>query len=176
MPKESINKKIERGRRSRVHISYDVETGGATKKKEIPFVVGVLADLSGQPEKSLPEMKDRKFVQIDRDNFDTVLGKMQPRLVFKVDNKLQNDDTQVPVTLQFSSMEDFEPQRVVEQVEPLRLLMEQRRRLSNLRSSIYGKDKVGKMLKEILNDDELLRKLRPEVASPEPDSGSEKGN
>jgi type VI secretion system protein ImpB len=176
MPKESLQKKIGRVRPPRVQITYDVETGGAIEKKELPFVVGVLADLSGQPEKPLPAIKDRTFVQIDRDNFDKVLAKMTPRITFKVDNKLSDDDTKIGVELKFASMEDFEPQKLVEQVEPLRKLIELRRKLSNLRSSLYGNDKLEKMLQQILSDDQELNKLRTEVGLPEPDGGSGKGN
>jgi len=176
MPKESLQKKIGRVRPPRVQITYDVETGGAIEKKELPFVVGVLADLSGQPDKPLLTVKDRKFVEIDRDNFDKVLAKAEPRLAFKVENKLSNDDTKIGVELRFSSMEDFEPQKVAEQVEPLRKLMELRRKLSNLRSSLYGNDKLDKMLQQILNDDHDLNKLRTEVGIPEPDAGSGRGN
>jgi type VI secretion system protein ImpB len=176
MPKESLQKKIGRVRPPRVQITYDVETGGAIEKKELPFVVGVLADLSGQPDKPLPAIKDRKFVEIDRDNFDQVLAKMAPRLAFKVDNKLNDDDTKIGCEIKFSSMEDFEPQNVVEQIEPLRKLIELRRKLSNLRSSLYGNDKLEKMLQQILNDDQELNKLRTEVGLPEPDAGSGRGN
>lgn len=175
MPKESLQKKIGRVRPPRVQITYDVETGGAIEKKELPFVVGVLADLSGQPDKQLPAVKDRKFIEIDRDNFDKVLAKMEPRLAFKVDNKLSDDDTKIGVELRFSNMEDFEPQNVVEQVEPLRKLIELRRKLSNLRSSLYGNDKLEKMLQQILNDDLELSRLRTEVGLPEPDAGLGKG-
>lgn len=174
MPKESLQKKIGRVRPPRVQITYDVETGGAIEKKELPFVVGVLADLSGQPDKPLLTVKDRKFVEIDRDNFDKVLAKTEPRLAYKVDNKLSNDDTKIGVELRFSNMEDFEPQNVVEQVEPLRKLIELRRKLSNLRSSLYGNDKLDKMLQQILNDDQELNKLCGEVGLP--DTGSGKGN
>jgi type VI secretion system protein ImpB len=174
MPKESLQKKIGRVRPPRVQITYDVETGGAIEKKELPFVVGVLADLSGQPDKPLLTVKDRKFVEIDRDNFDKVLAKTEPRLAFKVDNKLSNDDTKLGVELRFSNMEDFEPQNVAEQVEPLRKLIELRRKLSNLRSSLYGNDKLDKMLQQILNDDQELNKLCNEVGLPE--TGSGKGN
>jgi type VI secretion system protein ImpB len=176
MPKESLQKKIGRVRPPRVQITYDVETGGAIEKKELPFVVGVVADLSGQPDKPLPAIKDRKFVEIDRDNFDQVLAKMAPRLAFKVDNKLSDDDTKIGCEIKFSSMEDFEPQNVVEQIEPLRKLIELRRKLSNLRSSLYGNDKLEKMLQQILNDDQELNKLRTEVGLPEPDAGSGRGN
>lgn len=174
MPKESLQKKIGRVRPPRVQITYDVETGGAIEKKELPFVVGVLADLSGQPDKPLLTVKDRKFVEIDRDNFDKVLAKTEPRLAFKVDNKLSNDDTKIGVELRFSNMEDFEPQNVAEQVEPLRKLIELRRKLSNLRSSLYGNDKLDKMLQQILNDDQELNKLCGEVGLP--DTGTGKGN
>lgn len=176
MPKESLQKKIGRVRPPRVQITYDVETGGAIEKKALPFVVGVLADLSGQPDKPMLTVKDRNFVEIDRDNFDKVLAKMEPRLAFKVDNKLSNDDTKLGVELRFSNMEDFEPQNVVEQVEPLRKLIELRRKLSNLRSSLYGNDKLEKMLQEILNDDQELNKLRSEVGLPEPETGTGKGD
>lgn len=175
MPKESLQKKIGRVRPPRVQITYDVETGGAIEKKELPFVVGVLGDLSGLPDKPLPPVKDRKFVEIDRDNFDKVLGKMTPRLAFKVDNKLSDDDTKIGVELKFSSMADFEPQNVVEQIEPLRKLIELRRKLANLRSSLYGNDKLDKMLQQIMHDDSELDKLRTEVGLPEPDGGAGKG-
>ncbi len=174
MPKESLQKKIGRVRPPRVQITYDVETGGAIQKKELPFVAGVLADLSGDPAAPLPAVKDRKFVQIDRDNFDKVLAKMEPRLAFKVDNKLKDDDTKIGVELKFSSMEDFEPQNLVDQVEPLRKLIELRRKLANLRSSLYGNDKLDKMLQQILNDNGELDKLRGEVGLP--DVGSGRGN
>jgi type VI secretion system protein ImpB len=173
MPKESLQKKIGRVRPPRVQITYDVETGGAIQKKELPFVAAVLADLSGDvdPAKPLPAVKDRKFVQIDRDNFDKVLAKMAPRLAFKVDNKLTDDDTKIGVELKFSCMEDFEPQKLADQVEPLRKLIELRRKLANLRSSLYGNDKLDKMLQQILNDDGELNKLRGEVGLPGADSG-----
>ena len=110
-------------------------------------------------------------MQMDRDNFDKVLAKMEPRLVFKVDNKLSDDDTKIGVELKFQSMEDFEPQRLAEQVEPLRKLIELRRKLANLRSSLYGNDKLDRMLQEILHDHGELDKLRGEVGLPAIDSG-----
>lgn len=168
MPKESIHKQIGRIRPPRVHITYEVETDGALKKIEIPFVVGVFADLSGQPDQPLPAIKDRKFVEIDRDNFDQVMAKMSPRLAFKVDNTLANDDTKLGVELKFSKIEDFAPQNVAEQVEPLRKLLELRRKLHNLVSSLYGNEKLEKMLQDILHNTEALNKLRAEVGLPEP--------
>jgi type VI secretion system protein ImpB len=165
MKKESLQKDITRVRPPRVHLTYDVETGGAIQKKELPFVAGVLADLSGDAAVPLPPVKNRKFVEIDRDNFDNVLNKMAPRIVFKVDNKLNNDDTKLGVELKFSSMEDFEPQKVAEQVEPLRRLIELRKKLSNLRSSLYGNDKLDKLLQTIINDHEEMQKLRGEMGA-----------
>lgn len=171
MPKESLQKKLSRVRKPRVHITYDVEIGDAIEKKELPFVGGVLADLSGDPLVALPPVKEREFVDVDRDNFDKVLKDIRPRLVFRVDNKLSNDDTKIGVELKFSSMEDFEPQRLAEQVDPLRKLIELRRKLANLRSSVVGNDKLDKMLQQILHDDGELDKLRGEVGLPGTDSG-----
>src|SRR5262245_4094166 len=122
MARESIQTKLGRVRPPRVHITYDVEVGDAIQLKEIPFVVGVLADLSGKPEEPLPQLRDRKFVEIDRDNFDAVLKGMKPRATYRVDNKLANDDTKLGVELRFNNMEDFEPEQVVNQIEPLRKL------------------------------------------------------
>lgn len=166
MPKESIQKKIARVRPPRVHITYDVETGGAIEKREIPFVVGVLADLAGQSDKPFQPIKERKFIEIDRDNLDAVMSRMAPRVAFKVDNRLTGDDTQLPVELRFSNMADFEPQNVARQVEPLRRLLELRRKLSNLRSSLYGNDKLEKLLQEVVHNEESLNRLRDDVGIP----------
>ncbi len=169
MAKESIQKKIGRVRPPRVHITYDVETGGAIEKKELPFVVGVMADLSGSPEKPLPALKDRKFVEIDRDNFDAVLAKATPRLTYKVDNTLTEEDTRLGVELKFTSLEDFEPQRVAQQIEPLRKLLETRAKLANLRSSISGNDKLDSMLQEVMHNTAARNKLRSEIGVTEHD-------
>lgn len=178
MPKESIQKKIGRVRPPRVHITYDVETGGAIEKKELPFVVGVLADLSGNPEVPLPALKDRKFVEIDRDNFDAVLAKAAPRLVYKVDNTLTDEDTRLGVELKFNSLEDFEPQRVAAQIEPLRKLLETRAKLANLRSTISGNDKLDSLLQEVLQNTAAMNQLRSEVgiAGSEENAGTAKDN
>src|SRR5437764_9628400 len=109
MPKESLQKKVGRVRPPRVHITYDVEVGDAIEKREIPFVVGVLADLSGMPEKALPPISKRKFVEIDRDNINDVMKKISPRLAFKVENRLSEDDTKLNVELRFESMDDLLP-------------------------------------------------------------------
>jgi len=160
--KESIHKKLGRIRPPRVHITYDVETGGAIEKREIPFVVGVLADLSGMPDKPLPKYKDRKFIEIDRDNVDQVMAKQEPRIAFKIDNKLKDDNSQLGVELRFKKMADFEPENVVKQVEPLRELLDLRQKLSNLRSSLYGNDKLETLLQEAIKNTEALQGASPE--------------
>ena len=114
--RESTQKKLSRVRPPRVHITYDVEIGDAIQLKELPFVVGVLSDLSGKPEEALPRLRDRQFTEIDRDNFNSVLGAMKPRLTYRVDNKLSDDDSKLGVELRFNNMDDFEPEQVVNQV------------------------------------------------------------
>src|SRR5947208_8928129 len=145
MPGESLQHKLDRVRRTRVHLTYDVEIGGAIQQKEIPFVLGVLSDLSGKPAEPLPRLKDRKFVEIDRDNFNKVLSGMKPRLAFQVDNKLQDDDSKLNVELRFNSMDDFDPEQVVRKVEPLRKLLEARERLTGLLSKMDGNDKLEEL-------------------------------
>ena len=164
--KESLNTKLKRVRPPRVHITYDVETGDAIEKRDIPFVVGVMADLSGQPDKPLAPLKDRKFVNIDKDTFDPVLAQTNPRLAFKVDNKLSEDDSRLGIELRFNSMADFEPAAVAKQVPALRKLLELRGALQNLRSSLIGNDKFESLLQEILNNQEALQRIgyRCEVA------------
>ena len=120
MASESQQKKLSRVRKPRVHITYDVETNGAMVKKELPFVVGVLGDFSGNPTQPLKNFKDRKFVQIDRDNFNDVMSRMTPGLNIKVENTRKGDGSEMGLQLQFNSMDDFEPARIIEQVEPLR--------------------------------------------------------
>src|SRR5262245_38688637 len=160
---ESMQHKLDRVRRPRVQISYDVETGGAMQKVELPFVVGVLADLSGQPSKSMGPLKDRKVVQIDRDNFDNVLNKAAPRLAMKVDNKITDDGTRLAVELNFKKFEDFEPAKVAEQVGPMRELLEMRRRLSELMSKMEGNDKLESLLAEIIGNTDKASALAQEL-------------
>src|SRR5262245_36184090 len=117
---ESVHKKLDRVRKPRVHITYEVETGGAPVKKELPFVVGVLGDFSGNPTEPLKPMADRKFIQVDRDNFDDVMARMTPGLNLKVENTIKGDGSEMAVQLKFNKMEDFEPVKVAEQVEPLK--------------------------------------------------------
>ncbi|XZG71811.1 type VI secretion system contractile sheath small subunit [Chitinibacteraceae bacterium HSL-7] len=159
MSKESTQKKLSRVRPPRVQITYDVEVGDAIETKELPFVLGVMGDYSGHSKEPLPKMKDRKFVQIDRDNFDDVMKGMAPRLAMRVDNQLKDDDSQLAVELNFESMTDFEPQRVVEQVEPLKQLLDARKRLADLRNKMVGNDKFGELLDEVVRDTEKLRQI-----------------
>lgn len=159
MAKESTQKKLSRVRPPRVQITYDVEIGDAIETKELPFVLGVLGDYSGKPKEPLPKLKERKFVEIDRDNFDEVLKGVAPRLAIRVENKLKNDGTQMGMELNFSKLEDFEPQNVVNQVEPLKRLLEVRTRLSDLKNKISGNDKFEELLDEIMRDTEKLKKI-----------------
>jgi type VI secretion system protein ImpB len=169
MARESTQHKLDRIRPPRVHITYDVEIGDAIEMKELPFVVGVLADLSGKPDAPLPRVKDRKFVEIDRDNFNAVLRGMQPRLAFRVDNKLTDDDTKLAVELRFNNMDDFEPEAVVNQVEPLKKLIETRRQLAALLAKTDGNDRLSERLQAIISNTELLQQLGKEAGLEAPD-------
>jgi type VI secretion system protein ImpB len=160
MPKkESIQQKIARIRPPRVQITYDVETGGAIEMKELPFVVGVLGDFSGKPEEALPAIKNRKMVEIDRDNFDQVLAGMKPRLAYNVDNKFQEDGSKVGVELKFNKIDDFEPDNIVQQVEPLRKLVEARQKLSDLLSKMDGNEKLENILNDVIADASKQKEL-----------------
>ncbi len=163
MARESTQHKLDRVRPPRVHITYDVEIGDAIEMKELPFVMGVLSDLSGKPDEALPRLRDRKFVDIDRDNFNDVMKGSKPRLAFKVDNKLTNDDSKMGVELRINNMDDFEPEQVVNQVEPLRKLLEVRRQLSDLLAKTDGNDKLVDRLQEIISNTELLQKVGQEA-------------
>lgn len=157
--KESLQHKLDRVRPPRVHITYDVEVGGAIELKELPFVVGVLGDFVGKPEDPLPPLKQRKFVEIDPDNFDQVMAGMKPRVAFTVDNKLQNDGTKIGVDLKFNGIEDFEPDSVVQQIEPLRKLVEARQKLSDLRSKMDGNDKLEALLNDVVANSDKQKQL-----------------
>jgi len=160
MPKtESTQHKLSRVRAPRVHLTYDVEVGDAIEMKELPFVLGVLGDFSGKPDEPLPKMKDRKFIEVDRDNFDKVLSGMKPRLAFGVENKLTDGGGKVNVELRFNSMEDFEPDRVVQQVEPMRKLVEARQKLSDLLSKMDGNDKLEELLQEVIQNSGAQQQL-----------------
>ncbi len=163
MARESTQHTLDRVRSPRVHITYDVEIGDAIDMKEIPFVVGVLSDLSGKPDEPLPKLKDRKFIEIDRDNFNNVLEGMKPRLAYKVDNKLTDDDTKMAVELRFKSMDDFHPEKVAEQISPLRKLVETRRRLSDLLAKLDGNDRLEELLQDVIANTDSLQKLGQEA-------------
>jgi len=170
MPRESIHKKLGRVRPPRVHITYDVETGGAIELKELPFVMGVVGDFTGQPEGEVKRLKDRKFVEVNPDTFDSVLASMKPHVAFAVENKLSDDPNagQLKVDLHFNSLDDFEPDQVAKQVKPLRELLDLRTKLSDLRGSLQGNDKLDELLLDAVSNTEKLEKLRGEI-------GTEKG-
>jgi type VI secretion system protein ImpB len=160
---ESQQQKLSRVRRPRVHITYDVETNGAMQKTELPFVVGVMADLSGQPKDPLPPMKERKFVNIDRDNFNDVLARSAPRLGLRVANKLTGQEGNLSVELNFKHMDDFDPDKVAAQVPALREMLEMRQRLGQLLTKLEGNDKLEGMLADILSNTEKAMALAKEM-------------
>ena len=164
MARESTQQKLSRVRAPRVQITYDVEVGNAIEMKELPFVMGVLGDLTGQPETPLAALKDRKFVEINPDNFDNVLKGMAPHLQFSVENKLNPDAKgQIGVNLHFEKFEDFSPAAVAAQVGPIKELLDLRTRLSNLRGSLQGNDQLDQALFDAVSKTEELNKLRTEV-------------
>jgi len=165
MGKESLQHTLDRVRAPRVQITYDVEIGDAVEMKEIPFVVGVLGDFSGNPDQPLPKMKDRKFVEIDRDNFNTVLAGANPRLAFKVDNKLADDDSKIPVELRFKSLDDFHPEAVARQIPAVTKLVEARKRLFELVNRLDGNDKLVELLQDVISNTDSLEKISKEAGS-----------
>ncbi|HEX6534371.1 MAG TPA: type VI secretion system contractile sheath small subunit [Gemmatimonadaceae bacterium] len=167
MAKESTQKKLERVRPPRVNISYDVETGGAIEMKELPFVMGVLGDFTGQPTEPLAKLKERKFVDVTLDNFDDVLASMKPHLAFSVENKLSEDPNagKLGVDLTFKSLDDFSPDAVARQVKPIRELLDLRTKLSDLRGTLQGNDKLEEILQQTLGDAEKMNKLKAELGS-----------
>jgi len=176
---ESIHGRLERTRKPRVHIKYEVYTGDAMELKEIPFVVGVVGDFSGDPTQPLKPLEERKFIEIDRDNFNDVMKRMTPGLTYKVENTLEDNNTEMQVELQFKSMDDFQPAKVIEQVEPLKKLMETRQKLEELMSKADRSQDLEKLLGEVLQEtdkrDELasaLQKAAGQAKSEEP-SGDE---
>ena len=167
MARQSTQHKIDRVRAPRVQITYDVEVGDAIEVKELPFVMGVLGDFTGQPIDPLPRLKDRKFVEVNPDNFDAVLESMKPHLAFSVENKLSEeaDAGNIKVDLNFKSLDDFSPDNVARQVKPLRELLELRDRLSDLRGSMQGNDKLEEILRDAVTDKDKLAKLKSELGS-----------
>lgn len=165
MGRESTQHKLDRVRPPRVHITYDVEVGGAIEIKELPFVVGVLGDFTGQPEQPLPRLKDRKFTEVNPDNFDTVLEGMKPHLSFAVENKLSEepDAPNLKVDLHFKGMEDFEPENVARQVKPLKELLDLRQRLADLRGSLQGNEQLEEALMDAVSNTQKLDTLKGEL-------------
>ena len=165
MARQSTQHKLDRVRPPRVQITYDVEVGGAIEVKELPFVMGVMGDFTGMPTEPLAKVKDRKFVEVNPDNFDQVLENMKPHLAFAVENKLSEDPEapKLKVDLNFKSMDDFAPEAVARQVGPLRQLLELRDRLADLRGSMQGNDKLEELLRESVSDKDKLDQLRAEL-------------
>jgi type VI secretion system protein ImpB len=163
---ESTQHKLDRVRPPRVHITYDVEIGGATQTKELPFVVGILSDLSGKPAEPLPKLKDRKFVEIDRDNLHDVLASIAPRLAFQVDNTLTHDGGKLNVELSFHHMDDFNPVAVLQQVPPLRRLFEARQRLVDLLTKLDGNDQLDTLLQEVVANTDGLQEIKAATSQP----------
>jgi type VI secretion system protein ImpB len=169
MARQSAQHKLDRVRPPRVQITYDVEIGGAIELKELPFVVGVLGDFTGNPVEPLPKLKERKFVEVNPDNFDSVLEGMRPHLSYSVENKL-SDDPDAPklkMDLKFKKMEDFEPANVAKQVKPLKELLDLRTRLADLRGTLQGNDKLEDILLESVAKAESLEKLKKEMGTKE---------
>jgi type VI secretion system protein ImpB len=160
---ESLQHKLDRVRRPRVQITYDLETENGMQKIELPFVVGVMADMSGQPKEALKPMRDRKFVPIDRDNFNQVLGKSGARVATRVDNKLTDDGSKLAVELQFKSMDDFEPAQVAKQIQPLNELLNVRQRLNELLSKMEGNDKLEAKLNELIANKDKAAEIAKEL-------------
>jgi len=173
---ESTQHKLDRIRPPRVQITYDVELGGAIQMKELPFVGGIMADLSGKPEEPLPKVKDRKFVEIDRDNFNDIMASINPRLVYQVENTLTDEGSKMNVELKFSHMDDFDPVAVLKQVKPLRKLYEARQRLSDLLTKLDGNDDLDLLLQDVVQSTEHLEELKTQTASGGDEGGDEGGD
>ncbi len=168
MARESVQKKLQRVRPPRVQVTYDVEIGDAIQLKELPFVLGVLGDFTGMPAEQLARLKDRRFVEVTGDNFDSVLESMKPHVAFAVDNKLSEDSdaAQLKVDLHFKTLEDFEPEQVARQVKPLRELLELRSKLNDLRGNLQTNEKLDELLVDAVSNTEKLNKLRNELGLP----------
>lgn len=167
----SVYNKIKKVRKPRVQISYEVEDGDKSVKKELPFVVGVMGDFSGDSTKPLKSLKQRKFIQVDGENFDNVLSKMTPGLNIKIKNTLKNDDSELAVNLKFESIDDFLPDKIAEQVEPLKKLLDIRLKLKELLGKADCSDQLEVILEKILKDDENLKSLSKSLnIEPTPDA------
>jgi type VI secretion system protein ImpB len=165
MAREGTQKKLERVRPPRVNITYEVETGGAIETKELPFVMGILADLSGQPADALPRLKDRKFVEVSLDNFDSVMKSAKPRVAFTVENKLTADGGKLGVDITLTQLDDFSPDRVAEKVPALAKLLALRTQLADLRGNLQGNEKLDDILQSTLNNADSMQKLKAEFGT-----------
>ncbi len=168
---ESIHNKLKRVRKPRVHITYDVETNGAEVKKELPFVVGVMGDYSGDNAASRKALKERKFVQIDRDNFNDAMAKVNPKLELQVENTLAGDGSKMGVDLNFKNMDSFSPEAIVDQVEPLKQLLEARNKLRDLLSKADRSEELEKVLEDILKNADNVTNISKELGVGEEDQG-----
>jgi type VI secretion system protein ImpB len=169
---QSTQHRLDRVRPPRVQITYDVETGGAIERRELPFVIGIMADLSGKPSEPLPPVKDRKFVQIDRDNFNDVMAAIGPRLAIRVPNRLQKDGDPLNVELRFRNIEDFDPVSLIKQVPALRKLYEGRTRLRDLLTKLDGNDELDALLKRVVDSTETQAALRKDLGPASPTAAS----
>jgi type VI secretion system protein ImpB len=160
---ESIHEKLKRVRKPRVHITYEVETEGAEIVRELPFVVGILGDFSGDPTQPLRPLSERKFIQIDRDNFNDVMARMTPGLNIRVENKLAGDGSEMAVALKFNAIEDFEPARVAEQVPALKALLETRNKLRDLMSKVDRSEELENLLEQVLKNESELKSLSSQL-------------
>mgnify|MGYP003340387756 CR=1 FL=1 len=167
--KDSVQQRLQKVRPPRVQLTYDVEVGDATEQKEIPFVVGVLGDFTGQPDPDKPaqRLKDRKFVSVDLDNFDDVMKGMAPKAAYRVKNKLSPEGGEFAVNLAFEQIDDFRPEAVVQQVEPLKKLLEARTKLADLRNKLAGNEKLEDILGDVLSNTEKLKQLGEEAKTGE---------
>ena len=165
MAGESVHDKLGRVRAPRVHITYQVETGGAMVMKELPFVMGVLGDFTSNPKETDKKLKERDFVEVNMQNFDKVLKEMAPTLNFTAANKLSTDPNagEIPIDLKFESLGDFAPDRVAQQVEPLKKLLDLRTKLADLRGSLQGNDKLDAILQSTLADQQKMTQLKSEI-------------
>ena len=162
----SVQKKLQKIRPPRVQMTYDVEIGDAIENKELPFVMGVVGDFGGNSEVEQKRLKERKFVNIDRDNFDEVLKGVEPRAAYRVKNELSGEGGEFAVDLKFKSMDDFRPESVVRQVDPLRKLLEARTKLADLRNKLAGNDKLEDILNDVLHSTEKLAEISQQNGQP----------
>jgi len=166
----SVHDKLNRVRKPRVHITYDVETEGAAIERELPFIVGVMGDFAGDPSEPLKPLAERKFTQIDRDNFNDVMARIAPGLNMKVENTLAGDGSEMAVGLKFRHMDDFEPARVAEQVPALKALMDTRAKLRDLMSKVDNSEKLEELLDEVLQDEAKLKSLSDQLGLAKPEA------